>query len=150
MNWEIHPGVGLGELKFGDSQEQVKSALGEPEEIEAETEEGDETVTWYYWEQGVTAHFSESEDYKLGVLQIDNPEATLAGKKYIGLAEKELLAAIEASDWGEVEVDNDPDFATYTAWSKGVTFIVPTEDGAVASIQTSPLLDEDDNAIWPA
>lgn len=150
MLWEIHPGLGLGELRFGASQDQVQSLLGEPEEIEEETEEGDETITWYYWSQGITAHFSESEDYKLGVLQVDNPQITLQGRQYIGVTEKELLAIAEGSDWGTVEVDNDPDFVTVIAWSLGVTFVVPTEEGVVSSIQLSPLLDEDDNTIWPS
>lgn len=150
MLWEVHPGLGLGQLRFGASREEVKSQLGEPEQVVEDTMGGDRVIAWHYWSQGISAHFAEPDGYRLGTLQIDNAQLTLQGERYIGTDKEEMLAIIEVQDWGTVEVDDDPGWTTIIAWELGVTFIVPEEEGVVSSMQLSPLLDEDDNVLWPA
>ncbi len=155
MNWDVHPGLGLGGLRFGASQQQVEAYLGAPEEVIKDTLGDDGIITWYYWDSGISASFYESDGYRLSLLQVDNPHIVLQERQYIGLREEELLAIIEGEDWGTVEVDTNPGWITITVWTLGVTFSVPTsgeleEQGVVSSIQLSPLLDEHENTVWPS
>lgn len=141
------PGLGLGELRFGASRDEVEAYLGAPEEID-EYELGDsKTVAWYYRDRGISAHFEEDEEYRLGALQVDNPEVTLSGQRFIGVPEAEMVLFLGAMGAGEVTTDADPDYRSIAADDLWLTFYI--EKGCVISVQWGPLIDENDEFIWP-
>lgn len=69
----IEPGIGLGNLKFGMAQEDVKIMIGLPNEIEIyeylpETKERQEH--WHYTEFELSIYFSSEEKWKLDSMSI--------------------------------------------------------------------------------
>jgi hypothetical protein len=86
----IRPGIGLGNLKFGASQEQVRAYLGEPEVID-DSGVPSGWLPWQYPTIGVDASFDEEYSYRLLSLSIRNEKATLFGHRIIGLSSKSAL-----------------------------------------------------------
>ncbi len=82
---EIIPGVGLGELIFGSSFQETRAILGDPDDIGRSEEEDEDSgeisisEMWTYGSLGVTAHFDEDDDFKLGMLSVNVPQYKLEG-----------------------------------------------------------------------
>jgi hypothetical protein len=144
---EIIPGVGLRTLRFGAEREEVESLFGPPEEMEEQELDGVKAIAWYFWSRGISMHFEEHTGFRLGALQVDDPKTEVRGKHFIGVGLEMLLQELEALDWGDVEVDEDPEQPSVFVESLSLSFNI-VED-VVDSIQISPLLDENDEEIWP-
>lgn len=147
MFWDVKFGIGLGDLRFGASSEQVESYLGIPEQVSEDTMAGDTTFAWYYWDKGITAHFDQRDEYRLGMLQISNSEIVVNNRHYIGMPQQELLEVLETSGCGKIDIDADPDWPSITADELGLTFIL--KENKVESLQLSRLMDENEEEIWP-
>ncbi|MDX5443213.1 MAG: hypothetical protein LPJ89_05445 [Hymenobacteraceae bacterium] len=80
-NKEIQLGIGLGDIKFGYTMEEIEKMLGEPEEVE-ESDETDEFEhqAWNYWEDGYSFYFDKEDDYRLSCIETANPDVTLWGE----------------------------------------------------------------------
>lgn len=108
---------------------------------------GDITFAWYYWDKGITAHFDECDNYRLGMLQVSNPEFVVNNKHFIGMPQQELLEILTTSSWGKIDIDADPDWPSITAGDWGLTFIL--NEHIVESLQLSTLMDDNEEEIWP-
>jgi hypothetical protein len=145
MNWQICPGIGIGDLIFGASRAEVEAILGIPDKIDSYDLSGKATFAWYYPSKGISAHFDEDDSYCLGLLAVSNPKANLNGVYYIGLTKEQLLQEAKDQKWGEVEVDDEQDYIIID--SLALTFWI--EENEVASIQCSTLLNDNGKNIWP-
>lgn len=151
---EIHPGKGLGMLRFGMSRDQVKELIGEADDVESYALDeigGDETEAWHYDELGISLSFDQEFDWRLSSIAVSLEDYTLDGEALIGKPMDEVLNTLEGKNWGELEEDEDiaeedADVAMYAIESKGISFWF--EDEVLSEIQISPLV-EDDEVIWP-
>lgn len=66
--FNILPGVGIGMIRFGMSQEDVKKILGEP--IEIKTDEENDVFFKYKEESICQYYFYKENDYKLSMIEI--------------------------------------------------------------------------------
>ncbi len=87
--WVVRPGLGLRDLPFGSSFDDVKYELGEPEDVSEDLLGVYPTIAWYFWDLGLSAHFDAEDDFRLGSFQIEREDADLFGHRLIGLPESE-------------------------------------------------------------
>jgi hypothetical protein len=150
VEWVIRPGLGLGVLAFGALQHEVARYLGKPEEVCADKIGGRDTIAWYYWELGVTAHFDGEDDFRLGTLDVERDDATLFGRRLIGCTEhriRELLDphALGATEFHGVTPGNSIPLLAYTDQQLYLYF----HNGLLNNIQWTPRIGADDRFIWP-
>ncbi len=148
----IIPGTGLGTIKFGFSREQVKSLLGEPDEVDEEVEghiRKEKSEAWHYDDLELSLGFEESDGWRLGSLSVTSDEYLLHGKALIGLNRLEAIRALNGMGMDDLEYDNlDPDQDMIASESTGI--ILWLDEGRVSEIQWSPLLVDDYTIEWPA
>lgn len=87
----IYPGKGLGEVKFGDTPEQVEAILGKPSEIETgdfeipNEEEEDFFMTWHYDDEEISMEFEKIDDvWRLVILSVTGEEFMYNGQSLMG------------------------------------------------------------------
>lgn len=152
---EIKPGTGFGNILFGMTRDQVKKILGEPEETERNVHDDDEedvTESWHYDEIEVSLSFEKTEDWKLCTIAVSDPNATIKGKKPIGMSKKDaesLLKSLDVKnprleDWSTAE---DPDYFSLTAEELEMVFWI--EEDEVMDIQWGPYFIDEDTIRWP-
>lgn len=152
----IKLGSGLGALKFGMTREEVKAALGEPNEIEnynpLEEDEG-QSEAWHYDEMELSANFDEEDNFKLTSLAVSSPDYLFEGVNLIGLSQEEVMQQIEMMDLGEVEMEDvaEEEVAQQMVCSIAeVSLNLWFEEGQLSEIQWGPYWDEDEECyIWP-
>ena len=110
LKLEIEPKVGFGELKFGNTIEEVISVVGEAEDIEnIQDDEDFNTVIMNYWEQGFSVFIEGygSEKSVISCFETDNPKATIFGKKVFGLKEDGVKELMLANGFKEVDTETE-------------------------------------------
>ena len=142
---DVIPGIGMDDVLFGWTREQVEARVGPPEEAaEHAYEDGDHTVAWYYWSRGFSFHFDAEDDWRLSRVEVDAASARLNGLRVIGLSRQGLLEFLgaEQAAWTE-----EPDSGLVDVQEWGVSFWL--KEGVVVSVQWGVLFSDDDEAIWP-
>lgn len=106
---EILPLVGLDDIEFGFSTDEVADLIGGPDETEIiEADEEDvETLLWYYDETGFTFFFEGEEEKILNCIETDNEECLLFDKKIFELNEVEVIKLMKDNGFSEVEVEDE-------------------------------------------
>lgn len=151
---EIHPGKGLGALRFGMSQEQVKQIIGDADEVERyslDELEGDDTEAWHYDEAGISVSFDEEYDWRMSSIAVSLEDYLLDGEALIGKSVDEVLETAGKRGWGTPEEDaeiaeEDAGVAMFHLEDKGISFWF--EDDVLSEIQLSPLV-VNDEVSWP-
>lgn len=152
---EIKPGIGLGVLKFGMTKEEVKEILGKPEEIEAYNDsESIEnlTETWHYDEMEMSLNFDQQEDWKLVTVSVTSEFFVLKEQTMIGLKKDvliETLAEFEIDDLvvEDMSTKENPNQELIISDAKSLGFWL--EKDVLTEIQWEPIIDDDDNIVWP-
>jgi hypothetical protein len=150
--WVVRPGMGLDDLLFGSSLDDVRYDLGEPEDVSEDLLGLAPTIAWYYWDLGVSAHFDAEDDFRLGTLQIEREDAELFGHSLIGMRESEARAILGRLGLGpaEFEVMRFSDFPTMGHLiyaDEGLNFWF--KHGRLESIQWGYRIGPDDQVCWP-
>ncbi|MBT1064530.1 DUF3192 domain-containing protein [Bowmanella sp. Y26] len=107
---EIEPKIGIDKIKLGMSMDQVRTLLGDPDNIEIfipiENQPEDRSFNWFY---GDTEYSFDSEDqFLLSSIQSSSSELLLNKKPIIGISAKELLSrfpSVELDDEFEFDID---------------------------------------------
>ena len=109
INLEIIPKIGLGELKFGQTIEEIVALVGEAEEVEDIQEEEFNTVIMSYWEQGFSVFIegAGAEKSIASCFETDHPEATLFAKKVFELKESEIVELMKSHGFTEIETETE-------------------------------------------
>ncbi|HPD48625.1 MAG TPA: hypothetical protein PLY61_17195 [Anaerohalosphaeraceae bacterium] len=149
---EIKPFVGIGGLFLGMSKEDVRRAMGEPDDRSVQTHEGDNSrdETWEYSETGLDATFSSVDDWVLGSITVKSQIAELQGLRLVGMTEQDYLEKVR--DAGMI-LQLEDDFRElgsrdYSCDAMGLSFWV--HDGVLQSITIYPKYDESgDTPLWP-
>jgi hypothetical protein len=151
-DWVIRPGIGLGDLAFGASQDDVRQFLGEPDDVAEDLLGASASIAWYYWSLGVSAHFDGEDGFRLGTLHVERPDAELFGTKLIDLPEEQVRATLDSHDLGEgeyqiMEFSDHPTLCWLRYESRMLNFWF--KQGRLESIQWNHLIGADDQVIWP-
>ena len=147
---EIKIGEGLGDIKFGMSREQVRAALGEPDDMDQFDDselDDDASESWHYDELELSLSFDEDSDWKLVTVAVSSPDYTFHNKNLIGLSAEALMAELEPLQLGEYETDDwsseeIPDHKLISFPDAQLNFWL--ENGELTEIQWGPLFDGDD------
>ncbi len=144
-------GEGLNNIKFGMTQEEVTALLGEPTEIEKDSEEGIDLVTLHYDNEEISLVFDGSVDFKLISIASSNENTSLKERNIIGLSEGELLTTLEDMGFDDVsdeyyEAESNSE-NMYTSDEYGINFFI--DEGEVSEVIWYPDFDEEGEISWP-
>jgi len=142
----IRPAIGLGGLKFGASQKEVRAFLGDPEEIEDNgIPEG--WLNWEYPKFGVSVSFDKEYSLRLLSLSITNVDATLHGHRLIGLDRQPALRI--ATDCGLGAYKRAEDVLGWEAEFHEADLELRFDDDRLWLISWGVRIDENDVVHWP-
>ncbi|MDA8886284.1 hypothetical protein OAD66_00670 [Bacteroidia bacterium] len=148
MNVELTPFVGFGQIKFGQSLEQVKLLLGEATESTREKhEDGTEDVSLLYGELGVELSFMSEDDFRLGLISCYAPTYTVDGQSFNGMSEEDFLKEAKFEDLTQADDLSELKAKDYTIDSKGLSVWI--QDGFVDSITMFPDHIDENTVAWP-
>lgn len=151
MSTDITPYIGIEDSTFGQSVDEIKALLGEPDQISTESyEDGIDDITLSYTGLGIELSFISEDAYKLSLITIYSPKYTIKGEAIIGLSESEMVQKLSAMDFVDFSLEEEfPDYNAkdYTIHSKGIS--IWTEEGIVNSITLFPEVTDSDEIIWP-
>lgn len=142
---EIKIGIGLDNLVFGMSQDDVKSILGEPNKID-----NDKYVSgsrYYYNSKMITIRFDGDEDFKLFSIEVFNDEVIFFGQKVIGNFKKDIEKLLRDNGYSDFEYEDYVSFDTLFCDEIYSTFNF--EFDRLRSIEFSPLFIDDNVIAWP-
>ena len=145
---EIKIKEGLNELKFGISMDDVKKLLGTPDDTEIIEEDDENTEVWYYWEDGLTVFFEESEDKRCVCLETDNPDAVLLGKKISKIKEKEIEEMFKKENFIDFEEENE-NWGEKRISVNDAVLDIYFEKGDLVSVNWGVDYNEEGEVIWP-
>jgi hypothetical protein len=114
----IDPEVGFGQLTFGLTMNQVKSLIGEPNEVEVINEkEADEAIVWHFDNLDISVFFETGEIPRMSSVEVFNVNATIWDYRLFDYKEAEIVAFIkskgfesedaEVHEWGERRLSFD-------------------------------------------
>ncbi|EKQ85885.1 hypothetical protein [Leptospira kirschneri] len=154
MNIEI--GKGLNGIYFGMSIDEVKSKLGEPDEIY--DYEGTQSTGYEYFSEESEYEFDQEEDNKLYSITISNPSIRLFGKPIIGESIEKIRELLNQNGIDDLEEDDEEEHDHQeeehdhphgvTAFSDKINAIFQFEEDELIFFGFSPLF-KDDQIDWP-
>ena len=106
MDYNILPGEGLSDLRFGSFPDEVIERLGEPGDCE-KADEDLATEMWLYPDKQLTLFMEGSEPALLICIESEHPETTLFGKKIFELDEKQIIDLLKANNGGETDIEDE-------------------------------------------
>lgn len=155
---QIIPGVGIDQLKFGMTRDQVKDLLGPPEDVDNIPDDEDMMIesleSWFYDGLELTLVFDEDYDWKLVSIAISDGYYTLFGDSVVGKDAQEVMDMlakhkVEITDRVDVSDDDTEDMEIIESENEGL--MIWLMDGKAIEIQIVPEVDEDGATLkWPA
>ena len=151
----IEAGIGLGKLKFGMTQKDVKRIIGLPNEIEIyeylpETKERNEH--WHYTEFELSIYFSSEDNWRLDSMSIHADFYDLwcsiqIGHKLEQVVEK--LSSLEIKNYlcEDMSTLESPDHILYDLGDSGINLWFDHRE--LSTIQWGPKFKDEDTIIWP-
>lgn len=151
----IIAGRGLGSLKFGQSRDQVKTILGDPDEIETDSfteSEEDLIESWHYDELELSLSFDEEDDWKLITIAVSADFYRFKNLNIIGMKKADLMnelkkLKIQDLEYEDCSTEESPTHELYSSDSLGMNFWL--DESEVTEIQWGPLLKDKYTIIWP-
>lgn len=150
---EINVRDGLGDLKFGMIRDQVRSLIGEPNEIEKDSDpEFGMTEIWHYDKLELSLSFDEENNWKLIDIAVSSPGYEFMGESLIGLDKETLIIKLNSlglvnleieSYYDEEDEDEEEEEECFVITSEefGMTFWI--EDDQLTEIQWEPMFIDD-------
>ncbi|MCP4899480.1 MAG: outer membrane protein assembly factor BamE [bacterium] len=145
---KVLPGAGVGEIRFGQTEQEVEAILGKPDKAIRESHDGEGSIAWHYKEQKLSVYFDEDVEYRLVMLDVDNAALEIDGFRPIGEDEDTVLELLNGL--GDVVLEEelaDVERRVFDLVDTGLWFWF--HKGLCDSVQASVLLDEDDEYVWP-
>jgi hypothetical protein len=157
---EIIPFVGIGDLKFGMTRDQVKNLLGEPSEVDnvpgfEEESVNDDLESWHYDQYEFSVVFDAMYEWKLVSISISDPHFTLFGKSVIGADKIDTLALLESKGYSpsateDVQNDEDGEEDIELYEFEDLAMMIWCIEDEVIELQILPDVEEDSETIkWP-
>ena len=146
FTYEIIPLQGFGPLKFGTEIDKVFQLLGEPEEIDTFENDADfNAVLLHYWEMGVSIFFQGDSFQVVAGIETDIPEATLFGKKVIGLSKEGVIQLMKENGYEEYDMESDEEEVRLSFEDVMVDFYL--KENEVAYVNWDVLVDDNGEVI---
>ncbi|MCO6499275.1 MAG: hypothetical protein J5I47_02740 [Vicingus serpentipes] len=155
LDKSIKIGIGLGNIKFGCTRDELKKIIGEPSEIDTYNATGEEdgylTESWHYDEDEFSVSFDEEDNWRLTTIAVSSPDFEFNGKKIIGLSVDETLSSLENENLGSNELEDLSDehinhkLLSFVESSLNLWF----ENDQLSEIQWGVLWDDEDTPAWP-
>ncbi|SDY03679.1 hypothetical protein [Hymenobacter psychrophilus] len=147
---EIHLGTGMGPLKFGASQDEVRSLMGEPEEIEESEEEDEfEHQAWNYLDEGYSLYFDREDDYRLSCIETDHPGIRLYGEAIHGRSPEQIQELMKGHGHEHSEIEKMDTGEMRISYEKEMIDMY-FEDEELQFVNFGVFIDEDLEVQWPA
>jgi hypothetical protein len=133
---------GIGKLEFGQSEDDVKQILGQPDEMDTmEHEDGSTSLHLMYYDLGLYLSFDSEEDFTLSDIEVDSDDFVLDNVIRVGSTKDELLVYLKKKGYTDpyvedVSTEEDPDMELIAIDDLGVNFWL--QEGEINSIQVSP------------
>jgi len=140
---EIKIGIGLDNLIFGMSQDEVKSILGVPNKIIDE----DYSIAFYYNDKMIKTRFDKDENLKLYSIEVVNRDARMFSQNLFGKSKEEITVLLKSRGYSKIEYEDYDTFDTLFCEEIWTTFRF--EFDRLHDIEFSPLFKNDDEIIWP-
>ena len=112
----IEPGISLGNLKFGMTQNEVKEIIGLPNEIEIDqylpnNEDSDFSENWYFEDLELSISFASEDDWRMDTISINSNYYSLWGSIEIGQTMNQVEVILKrlnkdnyiCEDWSTIE-----------------------------------------------
>lgn len=146
----IKIGYGLGDIMFGSAKEECLKYLGKPDEEEIDVFDGDQYIRWYYDRLNIELCFEGSENYRLGTIIIENPNALLGEEKIMGRSIEYIENYLKKNNYPYmVEEDDveDDNIVLIDVDDMECTFMF--RDNRLEAVQWSYLWLDDNTPQWP-
>lgn len=150
--YKIRLKIGFGDLRFGDSREQVETYLGKPDSMEVDDTLND--IIWYYDFLGGYVSFDEDDEYRLGTIEVSSNLFTTNNQSLIGKSKSEVLSYL--NDWGikDPEVtrsylEEENDQRSLLLYFEAECLYLWFEDEYLTEIQWGYIVDDNDQVVWP-
>jgi hypothetical protein len=144
----IRPGVGVGDLRFGATRDEVRAFAGEPQDIVPSEEEAGSEL-WVYDDAAIALGFAVEESLRFVSCESYSTKATLNGETLVGLDRETVEAALEraGADEGIFMAEDDEGSGQIAVPRLGINLWFG--DHIVESVGWGVLFDDDDNVLWP-
>lgn len=148
---DIKPMQGLGELKFGASQEDVKKLLGEPDETETIDVEGEihEVEVWSYFDPGHSIYFEKDLDNVCTNIETENEDALLFGKKVFELDQDAIIALMKENNFTKFEIEKDDELDEVIVFFDEAHLQFVFEKDSLGLVSWAVAMGDDDEIQWP-
>ena len=148
-------GKGIDTVLFGITRDDLKTILGEPDEIEKHQQTSSDdslSETWHYDELEISASFDEADEWKLGSLAVSSNEYCLGDKKLIGVTIDDIEEAISSLNLGELmyeDLSSEGEFDHELVSIEESSIYFWFEEGILTEVSWGPIFSDDETIIWP-
>ena len=151
----IEPKIGLGNLKFGMAQDEVKEIIGLPKEIEIYQylpNTQDMSENWHFEDLELSLSFSSEDEWRLDTISINSSYYSLWDKIRIGQSMVEIQQLLKqlkvneyvCEDWSSIE---SPDHKLYEIDEFYLNLWF--DNRVLSEIQWSPKFINENEIEWP-
>jgi hypothetical protein len=145
----IRPGVGVGEVRFGATRDEVRALAGEPQEI-VPSEEDAGSELWVYDDAAIALGFAIEENHRFVSCESYSMKATFNGEALVGLDREAAETALERAGADEgVFMAEEEEEGTGQIVVPRLGLSLWFGDHIVESVGWGILFDDDDKALWP-
>jgi hypothetical protein len=146
INMQLHPKIGIDNIKFGSNQTEVLNILGEPSNIFSDKDDPNEII-YKYNHLKLSLTFYISENYRLGYIRCSNPETNYKGRKILNLP----ITKVQKNVFGEFDQNWDVEqydfFDTY--FNESIWLTLNVEYGEVTDVELGVPFNFNDEYDWP-
>jgi len=143
---ELKPGIGIGDLKFGMTKDEIIAKLGTPDRI-IEDVEDEETLLLEYYALKLRLSVYGGEGDRLAYMTTSNPDLEYKGQKIIADSVDTVKDQVFGSIVNEWEFDEYDLFEVYGNDEYWISLNV--EYGTVVSLELGVMINEEDGFEWP-
>lgn len=144
---EVKLGIGIGEIKFGMKQEDVKLIFGNPDKVQIDDDFEDREPMHQFNNINSRITYYSKEDLKLGYIRSSNKELTFQSSKLIDSSISELANFFKNLKFEEEEFDFWVDHFNEENW-----LLIRSEYGKIKEIELGvPFIQNSDEEYnWPS
>ena len=149
---EIILGTGMGPLHFGATMDEVRTLVGEPEEIEESDDDDEfEHQAWNYHEDDylLSLYFDREDDFRLSCIETDHPGMRLFGEAIQGMSLDAVQALMQRHGLATPETETMEEGQVRLSYEQEMIDLY-FEEGQLQFINFGVFIDEDLNVQWPA
>lgn len=133
---------GVGKLEFGQSEEDVKKVLGQPDETDTmEHEDGSTSLHFMYYDLGLYLSFDSEDEFSLSDIEVDSDDFVLENSIRVGSTKEEVIAYLNKKGHTDpfvedLSTEEEPNMELIAVDELGINFWF--EEGEISSIQVGP------------